>query len=164
MFNNNDKESHNNHDKNLEKEYINTEFHNEAEFGEIEDDISKIQNQFDYSDMKAMSEYTYNSLASTIITNSISELNNSATSKRNYKLYTAIVFTIMLAAFLFLMFFLILNEKQYNYRILIVYLSSLMVEIIFTVQLFIKLIFDNSYQTSIIKILHKFLENFQKIE
>ena len=64
---------------------------------------------------------------------------------------------------MFLLFWLVFNEKKYDNKILTIYISSLMVEVVLTVQMFIKLVFDNSYQTRVIEILHKFLENFQKM-
>ncbi|MBR0038963.1 MAG: hypothetical protein IJP71_03040 [Lachnospiraceae bacterium] len=132
-------------------------------FGKIEEEMSKSKSQKDYSDYKYMSEKTYNDLASSIIQSSIYELFVSANSKRRYKVYLTCVFSILLVVFMFLLFWLVFNEKKYDNKILTIYISSLMVEVVLTVQMFIKLVFDNSYQTRVIEILHKFLENFQKM-
>lgn len=81
-------------------------------FGKIEEEMSKSKSQKDYSDYKYMSEKTYNDLASSIIQSSIYELFVSANSKRRYKVYLTCVFSILLVVFMFLLFWLVFNEKN----------------------------------------------------
>ena len=161
---NNDRMNIEGQKKSINEQNTTSPFPNREVFNEIEEDISNSLDAPDYSDLRTMSEKTYNNLASSIIDNSIKELNESASSKRKDKKYLKIVFTILLIIFMGLLLFLIYNEKQYDHRILIIYIGTLMVEIVLTFQLFIKLTFDNTYQTKVIEILHKFLENFQKID